>query len=434
MNWQSYYKEHLVTAAEAVQQSLFEGANVVVGSGAAQIDCFIEEMYAQRNSIPFVNLFHVLYFGKGLYLTPEMAGKVRPIINFMERQGRNAYKEGLVDFLPCHFHEVPGLIKQGFYPVDLAVVQLSAPDAEGICSLGVSCDYTRAAVDHAQKVVGIVNKQMPYLYGDTKVPVSRLDYIIEIDEPLVSVPQAPIGEIEATIGKHCASLIGDGATLQLGIGAIPDAVLNNLEDRKDLGIHTEMFTDGVMRLMKAGVITGKAKTLHTGKVVSAFTFGSQELYKFLDHNPDVEMHPVDYTNDPFIIGQHDNVVSINSCIEIDLYGQVTAESIGFSLFSGSGGQVDFVRGAKRSKGGVSIIAMPATAKEGTVSRIVPTLKPGSIVTTGRNEVDYIITEFGIARMRGRTMSERARALISIAHPDFRAELEEAARKMIGYFK
>lgn len=275
---------------------------------------------------------------------------------------------------------------------------------------------------------------MPYLYGDTKVPVSRLDYIIEIDEPLVSVPQAPIGEIEATIGKHCASLIGDGATLQLGIGAIPDAVLNNLEDRKDLGIHTEMFTDGVMRLMKAGVITGKAKTLHTGKVVSAFTFGSQELYKFLDHNPDVEMHPVDYTNDPFIIGQHDNVVSINSCIEIDLYGQVTAESIGFSLFSGSGGQVDFVRGAKRSKGGVSIIAMPATAKEGTVSRIVPTLKPGSIVTTGRNEVDYIITEFGIARMRGRTMSERARALISIAHPDFRAELEEAARKMIGYFK
>ena len=434
MNWQNHYKEHLVSAEEAVRRSLFEGANVVIGSGAAHVDLYIEAMYAQRETMPHINLFHVLYFGKALYLLPEMKEKVHPMINFMDKQSRTAYKEGLLDFLPCHFHEVPALLKEGFYPVDVAVVQLSRPNAEGVCSLGVSCDYSRAAVDKAQVVVGILNKQMPFLGGDTAVPVERLDYIIEEDAPLVTVPGGAVGPVEAKIGEYCASLIGDGATLQLGIGAIPDAVLNNLHDRKDLGIHTEMFTDGVMKLMQKGIINGKAKTLLPGKVVSAFTFGSQELYKFLQGNEDVAMYPVDYTNDPYVIGENDNIVSINSCIEVDLTGQLTAESIGYSLFSGSGGQVDFLRGARRSKGGISIIAMPSTARGGELSRIVPVLKEGSVVTTGRNEVDYIVTEFGIARLRGKTVAERALALISIAHPDFREELEEAARRMFPYLR
>lgn len=434
MNWKTYYQEHLCTPEEAVDKVLFPEANVILGSGAAHVDRFVEAMYQKRDTIPHINLFHVLYFGKALYLTPEMKEKVHPMINFMDGQSRKGYKEGLVDFLPCHFHEVPALLKQGFIRTDVAVVQLSMPNEEGICSLGVSCDYTRAAVDCAHVVVGVLNKQMPFLGGDTAVPLEEIDYIIEEDAPLITVPAGKVGPVEAEIGKHCASLIGDGATLQLGIGAIPDAVLSNLHDRKDLGIHTEMFTDGVMKLMQKGVINGKAKTLHPGKVVSAFTFGSQELYQFLQNNPDVEMHPVDYTNDPYVIGENDNIVSINSAIEIDLTGQLTAESIGYSLFSGSGGQVDFVRGAKRSKGGISIIAMPSTAKEGALSRIVPTLKEGSVVTTGRNEVDYIITEYGIARLRGKTVVERAKALIAIAHPNFRAELEEAARRIFPYYR
>lgn len=434
-NWKQYYQEHLTTAEEAVRSALHEGDNVVYANGACNPQRFNKALYALRAEIPHISIFHVLYFDKALHLTPEMSGVVHPKINFMEKQSRTAYQEGRLDFYPTHFHEVPGLLRDGFYPPDVTVLQVTTPDADGYCSLGLSCDYGKLATELSRVVVAEVNRQMPRIGGpENKIHVSQLTHIIEVDYPPVAVPPAAIGEVEATIGRYCASLIGDGATLQLGIGAIPDAVLANLSDRKDLGIHTEMFSDGVMHLMKKGVITGKAKTLHPGKVVSTFITGTPELYEFLDGRDDVELYPVDYTNDPFLIGQNDNMVSINSCIEIDLYGQLTAESIGFRLFSGSGGQVDFLRGAKRSKGGFSIIAMPSTAAGGKLSRIVPTLQPGSIVTTSRNDVDYVVTEYGIARLRGKTMSERTHALISIAHPDFREQLEEAAREQIKYFR
>lgn len=434
MNRKQEYLSRICSADEVLKKVLFEGANVVFGNGAACPDTFTEALHRNRDRIPFFNIFHVLYFGNALHLTPEMKGKVRPIVNFMEKQSRAAYAEGRLDFMPCHFHEVPGLLRDGYYPPDIAVIQVSPPDEEGYCSYGLSCDYTKPAAELARIVVAEINVQMPRVGGRLNaIHISKLDHIIEVDRSVITVPPAPIGETEAIIGKHCASLVGDGAVLQLGIGAIPDAVLANLEDRKDLGIHTEMFSDGVMHLMRKGVITGKRKNIHTGKVVSAFVTGSKELYDFIDGNTDIELYPVEYTNFPATIGLHDNFISINSAIEIDLYGQLTAESIGYRLFSGSGGQVDFLRGVKLSKGGISIIALPSTAAKGALSRIVPILKEGSIITSGRNEVDYIVTEYGIAKLRGKTMSERARSLIAIAHPKFRDELEASAREQIGFF-
>lgn len=429
------YDKKVATAEEVIQKVLFEGANLVYGNAATCPDVFNQALYDHRSSIPKVNIFHVLYYGKALHMSMEMKGKVRNLCNFMEKQAREAYAQGLVDFFPCHFHEVPSLLSMGFYSPDIAVMQVAPPDDDGYCSYGLSCDYTKTAAELAKVVVAEVNPQMPRVGGrKNAIHLSKIDHIIEVDHPIIAVPPAKIGELEAQIGAHVASLIGDGAVLQLGIGAIPDAVLSNLEDRKDLGIHTEMFSDGVMNLMKKGVITGKHKELNPGKVVSAFITGTKELYDFVDNNEDVELYPVDYTNDPFNIAQFSNFVAINSAIEVDLFGQGNAESIGSRLFSGSGGQVDFLRGTKKSKGGLSVIALPSTAAGGKVSRIVPRITQGALVTSMRNDVDYVVTEYGIARMRGKTMAERAHDLIRIAHPKFRDELEEFAKKEIGYFK
>ena len=423
----AYYQAHLTTPWDALKASLTPGCNIVLGHAAAPVDTTLAAMAEHLAEVPEgCSLFHVLYFGKGYQYTPEFCQKVKVKVNFMEGQARKAFAAGLVDFLPTHFHEVPGLFTNGAYPVDVAIVQVSRPNEEGYCSLGISCDYTKPATQAARVVIAEVNDQMPFIGGDNLIHLSEINHLIEVSVPLTEVKQPPVGETEKVIGGLCASLIQDGATLQLGIGAIPDAVLMNLEDRKDLGIHTEMFTDGVMHLMQKGVINGRAKTLHPGKVVSAFIMGSKELYAFLNNNPDVELYPVSYTNDPFVIGENYRMVSINSCIEIDLLGQVNAEAVGMRHFSGSGGQVDFLRGAKRSKEGLSIIAMPATAKDGALSRIVPLLGTGAPVTTGRNDVDYVVTEYGIAKLRGKTATERALALIEIAAPQFRDELRRAA--------
>ncbi len=428
------YDSRLVTMDEAIDEALFPHANVVLGGGVATPDAFTEAIYRKRETIPFFNLFTVIYFGNCEHLRPEMRGKIRPVVNFMEAQARKAYAEGLLDFIPCHFHEVPSLFREGYFPVDIAVVHVSLPDENGLCSFGLACDYTKPAADNAKVIIAELNPHMPRVGGaENTIHIKDIDYIVEVNRPIRTVPQAEVGEIEKRIGQYCASLVKDGATLQLGIGAIPDAVLFNLEDRKDLGIHTEMFSDGVMNLVQKGVVTGNCKNIEKSKVVTAFITGTKDLYDFVNDNPDILLKPVDFTNDPYIIGQIDNFVSINSAIEIDLYGQVTAESIGYRLFSGSGGQVDFLRGVKRSKGGISIIALPSTAAKGRVSRIVPCLQEGSIVTSGRNEVDYIVTEYGIAKLKGKTMSERAKALIDIAHPDFREDLIKAAKNMIGYF-
>lgn len=432
-DWKSYYNNHLTTAHEAVKQVITPDAHLVLGHAAATVDSFMEAMYDLRDELPHFSIFHVLYFGCTKHFLPEMAHAVSPKVNFMEAQARKACATGAIEFLPCHFHEVPALFRDGFYPVDVAVVQLSTPNEEGYCSFGISCDYTKPAVDCARVVVAEINPQMPFIGGDNLVHITKIDHIIEVDHPMIEVKPTVPGELEMQIGDYCASLIKDGDTLQLGIGAIPDAVLSKLTDRKNLGIHTEMFTDGVMDLIQSGVINGKSKTLHPEKVVSAFVMGSQKLYDFINNNPMIELYSVDYTNDPFVVGQNDNMVSINSCLEIDLLGQVNAESIGYKMFSGSGGQVDFLRGAKRSKQGRSIIALPSTAKEGTISRIVPILSEGSVVTTGRNDVDYVITEYGIARLRGKGARERAKALIQIAHPKFREQLtEQAAQRYSGF--
>lgn len=309
-------------------------------------------------------------------------------------------------------------------PVDVALIQVSKPDEHGYCSFGVSSDYTKPAADCAKIVIAEVNKQMPRTMGNSFIHVSDMDFIVESDHPIIELPLPKIGEVEKAIGRNCAELVEDGSTLQLGIGAIPDAVLLFLKDKKDLGIHSEMISDGVVELVEAGVITNKNKTLHPGKSVVTFLMGTKRLYDYADNNPAVEMYPVSYVNDPKVIMQNNQMVSINSCVQVDFYGQVASESIGAKQISGVGGQVDFVRGASMSLDGKgkSIIAMPSTASKGKVSRIVPMLDEGAPVTTSRNDVDYIVTEYGIAHLKGKTNKGRARALINIAHPDFREEL------------
>jgi 4-hydroxybutyrate CoA-transferase len=312
--------------------------------------------------------------------------------------------------------------------VDAALIQLSRPDAHGYCSFGLSNDYTKPAAEAAKVVIAEVNDQMPRTFGDNFIHVSELDYIVETSVPLLQMARAAIGDTERAIGGYCAELVDNGSTLQLGIGGIPDAVLLSLADKKGLGIHSEMFSDGVVDLYEAGVITNQNKTLHKGQMVVTFVMGTDRLYKFIDDNPKVAFYPVDYVNHPAVIAKNYKMVSINACIEVDIMGQVSSESIGYKQFSGTGGQVDYVRGASMAEGGKSIIAMPSTAKGGTVSRIVPLLQEGSAVTTSRNDVQYIVTEYGIADMRGKTLKARAQALVNIAHPNFRSELAEAVEK------
>lgn len=426
-DWQAIYNGRCCTAEDAVRQGIKRGDHLVFGHAAAAPTTIAEAMFHLREDLQDLKVFHMIYMGEAWHLRPEMAERVQPVLNFLDKGSRPAYRECRADFVPCHFHEVPELFSLGLYPVDVAIVQLSRPNAEGYCSFGVSNDYTKSATKYAKVVIAELNKQMPFIGGDNLIHVSDLNYIIEIDKPLPAVPASPIGDIERQIAAHCAPLIQDGDTLQLGIGAIPDAVLQSLGGRKDLGIHTEMFTDGVMHLIRSGQINGKRKTLHPGKVVSTLIMGSQELYEFLDNNDMIEMYPVNHTNDPYVVGQNERLISINSCLEIDLTGQVASEAIGINQFSGTGGQVDFLRGAKRSKGGLSILAMRSTAQQDSISRIVPMLSEGANVTAGRNEVDYIVTEYGCVRLRGLSLRERAEALMQIAHPKFRPMLKEAIR-------
>lgn len=423
--WHDHYRTHTTTASEAIRATVHSGARLVLGHAVAAPELLSKALYDAREDLHDVQVFHMLYFGEPWHLRPEMAGHVRPVLNFLDKNSRAASKQLPIDFLPCHFHEVPDLFRSGLYPVDIAMIVVSEPNEAGYCSFGISCDYTKAAAECAPIVIAEVNKQMPFIGGDNLIHVTQLDYIIPVDRPLVEIPSPPIGETERRIGELCAPLIHDGDTLQIGIGAIPDAVLQCLGERKDLGLHTEMFTDGVMHMIRSGNITGNKKTLHHKKVASSLIIGSKELYDFVHQNDFIEMYPVDHMNDPYVIGQNEHFVSINSCLEIDLYGQVASESIGLNQFSGTGGQVDYLRGVRRAKDGRSILAFTSTAKQGTRSRIVPLLEPGATVTSSRNDVDYIATEYGVVRLRGLSLRERALALASIAHPDFRPGLLQA---------
>ncbi len=376
-----------------------------------------------------VEIVQALTVGPADYVSPEMEGHLRVNTMFISANIRRAVHEGRADFTPVLLSEYTLLFKNGYLPVDVALVHLSPPDNYGFCSFGIEVGLTKTPAESAKVIIAEVNQQMPRTLGDSFIHVSKLDYIIPVDYPLPEVVMGGEGETELMqkIAENVAELIPDGATMQMGIGAIPDAVLKYLYGKKDLGVHTELFSDGVIDLVEAGVITNSRKTLHPGKIVAGFVIGTRRLYQWVDDNPLIELHPTEYVNDPFVIAQNERQVAINSAIEVDLTGQVCADSIGPKLYSGVGGQLDFIYGASRSKGGVPIIALPSTAKE--FSRIVPMLKQGAGVVTTRNHVHYVVTEYGIADLYGKTIRQRAQALINIAHPKFRDELIRQAKEL-----
>ena len=427
-DWQNKYQDKIVSPEVAIEKGVRSNSRVVIAHACAEPQTLVEALVAGAPHLKDVEIVHMVAMGKAKYTAPELAESFHHNALFVGGSTRKAVSEGRASYTPCFFSEIPSLFREKILPVQTALIQISYPDEEGYCSYGVSVDYGQVAAESAQVVIGQMNTFCPRT-GGAKIHLDQINYLVLKDEPLIELQPPAIGEIEKKIGENVASLIEDGSTLQLGIGAIPDAVLLFLKEKKDLGIHSEMFSDGVVELAEAGVITNKKKTLHPGKFIATFLMGTRRLYDFVDNNPDVEMHPVDYTNDPFVVAQNEKLMSINSAIQVDFMGQVNAEVIGGKQFSGIGGQVDFVRGARRSKGGKSIIALPSTASGGKVSRIVCELDPGSAVSTSRNDVDYIVTEYGIAYLRGKTLRQRAEELIRISHPDFQAELTEKLTKM-----
>jgi acetyl-CoA hydrolase len=362
-------------------------------------------------------------------MAKELSASFRHNAFFIGSNVREAVNEGRADFTPIFLSEIEALFESGQMPIDVALIHVSPPDEHGFCSFGVGVEVTKTAAMKAEYVIAQVNPQMPRALGDSFIHVSNVTYFVPVDTPILELPRVRMGEEHAQIGQNVAELIRDGDTLQMGIGAIPDAVLAFLKDRRDLGVHTEMFSDGIVELVEAGIITGAKKTLHPGKMVASFVLGSRRLYDFLNNNPLVELHPSYYVNDPFVIAQNRNMVAINSALQVDLTGQVVADSIGHTFYSGIGGQVDFIRGSARSKGGRPIIALLSTAKNGEISRIVSEIDPGAGVVTSRGDVHYVVTEYGVAYLHGKTIRERAKALINIAHPAFREDLTRQAREL-----
>lgn len=420
MGWRETYRCRSMTADEAVRL-ITAGARVVLGHACGEPRALVQALVAAADRYQGVEIVHMVPMGDAPYCRPGMEPHFRHNALFAGPPTRKAVEEGRADLTPVYFSRIPDLLRHRL-PVDVALISVSPPDEHGYCSFGVSVDYTMAAAEAAHLVIAQVNSQMPRTHGQAFIHVSELDAIVEVDEPLVELPRPRIGDVERAIGAHCARLVRDGDTLQLGIGAIPDAVLQSLGDKHDLGIHSEMFSDGVVDLIEAGVVTNRLKTFHPGRSVVTFLMGTRRLYDYVDDNPAVEMAPVDIVNDPFVIAQNDNLVSINSCVQVDLMGQVVSTSVGLRQISGVGGQVDFVRGATASRGGRTVIAMPATAHQGTVSKIVPLIDEGAAVTTSRYDVDYVVTELGIAQLSGQTLRGRAQRLIGITHPDFRGDL------------
>jgi acyl-CoA hydrolase len=425
-NWQSDYRSKIVSAEQAVA-SICSGDTVYVHSNAAAPEILIDAMVGRAPQLKDVTILHILTLGKADYAKKEYAGSFRVHAFFIGSNVREAVNEGRADYMPAFLSEIPGLLESGTVPVDVCLLQVSEPNEHGFCSYGVSVDCTLAARKKARIVIAEVNKQMPRTLGRSLVHVSRLNYIVETDRPLPELLPSNSTIVEETIGKNVASLVADGATLQLGIGAIPDAVLKYLGDKRNLGVHSEMPSDGILDLIENGVVTNDAKTILPGKVAVSFVIGSKRLYQFVNNNPLIEFQTSDFINDPFIISKNYKMTAINSALQVDVTGQIAAGSIGTYLYSGFGGQVDFIRGASRGKDGKAIIALPSTAKNGTVSRICASLDKGSGVVTSRADVHYVVTEYGIAQLYGRTLKERMRALVDIAHPDFREQLEKDCR-------
>jgi len=436
MDWKTRYKERIVSAKEAVE--VVESGNRIFLTGNVSVPyTLLDALVEKAPSVKDVEICQALTVGAPAYVGPEMEGHLRVNTMFISGNIRSAVQSGRADFTPVLLSEFPLLFKNGYLPLDVALIHVSLPDEHGFCSLGVEVGLTKTAAESAKIIIAEVNEKMPRTLGDAFIHISRLNYIVPVDYPIPEMAMSD-GEPSPAIEKmaaYIAELIPDGATMQMGIGAVPDAVLKYLYDKKDLGVHTELFSDGVIDLVEAGVLTNAAKTLHQGKILAGFILGSQRLYDWVDDNPMIEMRRTEYVNDPFVIAQNDKMVAINSAIEVDLTGQVCADSIGPKLYSGVGGQLDFIYGASRSKGGVPIIALPSdtvTRSGKRFSRITAMLKQGAGVVTTRNHVRYVVTEYGVADLYGKTIRQRAQALIGIAHPDFRADLTKQAREL-NYF-
>ena len=393
--------------------------------GAAATPAPLIEALVRRRELADVSLYHLHTNGPAPFVDPEHQGRFRSVSLFAGPPVREAIDEGRADFIPVFLSDIPRLFLDGVIPLDVALLQLSPPDRHGYCTLGTSVDAALAAAAAATHVIAEINERMPRTHGNTLVHINRVAAFVRTDRPLPGHEPRPGTMVENAIGEHAAKLVADGATLQMGIGGIPDAVLRRLFDKHDLGVHTEMFSDGVVDLVEAGVITNRRKHIHPGRIVTSFVLGSQRVYDFVNDNAFVGFHPCDYTNDTARIRRNDNVVAINSALEVDLSGQVCADSIGFRIYSGIGGQMDFIRGSALSRGGRPIIALPSTAARGAVSRIVPALKPGSGVVTTRGHVHWVVTEYGAVNLFGRSLRQRGEALISLAHPDFRADLRRS---------
>jgi acetyl-CoA hydrolase len=437
MNWEAIYRRK-VTDVDAALACIKSGDRIYLGGGAGVPTTLVAgltrralEGNSRGQPLHHVEIIHILTFADAPYVDPRYADSFRHNALFIGPNVRQAVQEGRADFTPVFLSEIPHLFRDGALPIDVALISLSPPDEHGFCSFGVEVGTTKPAAEAARIIVAEINRQMPRTLGDSFIHISHLHHIVEVDCPLPEAPQGGSSTLHMQVGQNIAEMIPDGATLQMGIGSIPDAVLKNLGHHKDLGIHTELFSDGVIDMVETEVITCARKTFHPDKIIAGFLFGSQRLYEFVHDNPIIELHPIDYVNDPFNIAKNEKMVSINSALQVDLTGQVCADSIGPRFYSGVGGQVDFIRGAARSKGGLPIIAFLSTAKNETLSRIVPMLNEGAGVVTTRNDVHYVVTEYGVASLHGKTVRQRARELIKIAHPRFRDELSRAARKL-GY--
>ena len=413
-----------VSAAEVVSV-IRSGDRVFVHSVAAAPQQLIQAMMQRAGELRNVEIVSIHTEGKAPYADPQYRDSFHTNAMFVGGNIRKAVQSGEADYIPVFLSEVPALFRRNILPVDVALIHVSPPDKHGFCSLGVSVDVSLSAVQTARKVLAQINPNMPRTHGDGLIHMSKIDLAVEVDEPLLEMRRPQLSEIEQAIGRNCAELVEDGATLQMGIGAIPDAVLLALKDHRDLGIHTEMFSDSLIDLIATGAVTGKYKVKHPGKIVSSFVMGTKRLYDFIDDNPQVVLLDVAYVNDTAVIRRNPRVTAINSAIEVDLTGQVCADSIGIRQYSGVGGQMDFIRGASLSRGGKPIIALPSVTRHGE-SRIVPLLKEGAGVVTTRAHVHYIVTEWGVANLYGKNLRQRARAMIEIAHPDHREALEEAA--------
>ncbi|MCX2860287.1 4-hydroxybutyrate CoA-transferase [Paucibacter sp. PLA-PC-4] len=425
---QDLYRQKLRSAAEALDQ-LRNGDCIIVPTGVGEPPALLTALSEQRRRFRDIKVAQILPVRKFGYFDPETAEHVRHLAFFYGAASRAGGQAGWIDFIPSYFSEMPALIARGLIPADVVFAMASPMDAHGYFALSLGADYTMAALAKARGVVLEVNPHVPFAFGACHVHISQVSALVESSEPVLEVGLPKIGPVQQAIGKYVAEMIDDGSTLQIGYGGIPDAVVMQLTDKQELGVHTEMIGDGIMSLVEAGVVTNSRKNYLPGKMVATFALGSQKLYRFMDRNPGLEMHPVDFTNDPYLAGRNDKLVAINATLQIDLLGQCGSESLAHLPYSGTGGQVDFVRAANRSQGGKAFIVLPSTAKDDSISRIVPTLSPGTHVTTGKNDINYVVSEYGVAQLRGKSGKQRALEMIAIAHPNFRAELREGARRL-----